>query len=169
MLARIGPCSAHERKVTLVDLPFPHLLLEADESASRLREQKDARGLAIEAMREFEERLVRTRHANLLDDAECQAAAAMNRGPCGLVDDEKMLVFEQDRRNRRHRQRRRRSSGCNSQRRNPHPVTEREALVGSGAGTVDPDLAAANDAIDVALRNPFGELQEKVVEALSNT
>jgi hypothetical protein len=46
-------------------------------------------------------------------------------------------------------------------------VAELQAILGGNASLVDPNLAAAQDAIDMALRHAFGDAHQEVVDALA--
>ena len=108
------------------------------------------------------------RPAQLLDDAEADAAAAVHRDAGRLVDREQVLVLVHDRELARRRGRRCRRRSATPHRRHAHLVAEREPRVGLGAALVDAHLAGADDAVDMGLRHALQQLaQQEVVEALA--
>ena len=54
-----------------------------------------------------------------------------------------------------------------SQRRYPHFVADLQPILGRHTPLVYPHLAAAHDAIDVALRHALGDAQQEIVDALA--
>src|SRR4030095_10190653 len=98
------------------------------------------------------------------DHAEAHAAAPVHRHAGRLVDHEERRVFVHDREFRRF---------ClcfrllrNPDGWNPHPVSGLQAVLGLDAPAVDPDLAAAEHAIDVAFGYPLEMAQQEIVDAL---
>ena len=97
------------------------------------------------------------------------AAAAMRGDAGGLVDDDQVLVLEQDRRHQGRGKGRRRSIARlrRSHGRDADVVAGLNPVVRRHAGLVDAHLAAANDAVDMALGHAPGESEQEVVEALA--
>ena len=119
-----------------------------------------------EAVHQLQKRLVFARHAYLFDDAVRNAAATVHCGTRGLVDNQQVLVLEQYWRHGR-RNPGNQWAGGDMQRRNSDLVAQNKPLVDIGARAVDAHLAAAHDAIDMALGYSLGELQQEVVEPLA--
>ena len=153
MLAIIDPVAPHQRKVPLIDQAVAHLSMQAQQPTPALGQQQDARGLAIEPVRQFKKDLMRPRRAHPLDQAEIDATAAVHGQPRRLVDCQHMLVLEQHRRYLAPRWRRPHRYCCQPKRRHPYPVPHRKSLVDGGATAIDPHLAAANDPVHMALGN----------------
>ena len=105
--------------------------------------------------------------AQLLDDAEADAAAAVHRHAGRLVDREQVLVLEDDRELARRRRRRRRLAVGHAHRRHAHLVAQREPRVGAGAALVDAHLAGADHPVDMGLRHALEQLDQEVVEPLA--
>ncbi len=96
VLAIVLPVADDQRQIALVDLSLAQHLVQPHQRAPGLGEQQDAGGLAVEPVRQFEERLMWPRRAHLLDQTERHPAAAM-RGQAGrLVDRDQVLVLVQD-------------------------------------------------------------------------
>src|SRR5689334_9401802 len=83
---RMRPRAAHEHEVALVDFAVAELPVQLGERRALLRDQQDARRLAVEAMDELEKARLRPRGAQLLDEAERDPAAAVHGEAGRLVD-----------------------------------------------------------------------------------
>ena len=95
-------------------------------------------------------------------------AATVDGQSRGLVDCDQRVVFEKDRqRNRPGGERPRRILWrCDADRRDTQIVPDRQTGVGMDAPTIDPNLAAAQDPIDVALGHPFEYAKQEIVDPL---
>src|SRR5574337_1245729 len=142
------------------------LRLQAGQRAAPFGEQQDARGLLVQPVHEFEEARARPRAAQLLDDAERHPRPAVHRDAGGLVDREQVIVLVHERELAR-RHRRRLVAQRQPQRRQPHLVTRREPGVGAGAAAIDPHLASADHAVDMALGHPLELAPQEVVQPLA--
>ena len=92
--------------------------------------------------------------------------------PGRLVQRDQRVIFEQDRRDGERRAGRLRPTPadlCDPDRRHPQPVAGVKPCLGPRPAAIEPDLAAAQDAIDVALGNPLQNLEQVVVDALAFT
>src|SRR6185503_15418109 len=120
-------------------------------------------------MHEFEEACLSSRCAQLLDEAKRDAAAAMHGHSGGFVDRDQPVVLEQDGRLER---------PCDAttdaglarcrepQRRKSEHVAGGNAHIGTDAPLVEPNLAAAQDPVNVALRNALQMPQQEIVDTL---
>src|SRR6185503_10892428 len=130
-----------------------------------LRQYEQPGSIAIQAVRQLEHLRFRTRSTQRLDHPEAHAAAAVDRDAGRFVDHEQGGVFEGDREAAGLGGRSGDRSG-NPHRRQPDLVAEPQAIVRLDAPAVDPDLAAAQDTIDVTLRHAFQPAQQEIVDAL---
>src|SRR5208283_5785409 len=95
---------------------------------------------------------LRPRRAQLLDKAETDAAATVDGEPGGFVDGHQRLVLVEDGQGDGARRLLcRRGPGGDANRRDAQVVPKREAGLRPHALAIDPDLPAAQDAVDVAL------------------
>src|SRR5690606_12788522 len=91
------PPAGDDRPVALVDLALAQLRMQVRQRRPPLREQQHARSLAVEPMHQLEEARLRTRGAQLFDDAAGYAAAAVHRDRRRLVQrDEVVVLVEHD-------------------------------------------------------------------------
>src|SRR6185295_11359179 len=95
---RVAPLAPDEHGVALVYRAIAQLRVQAHERETLLCDQQHARRVAIEPVDEFEERRGGTRMADALDDAERDAAAAVDCEPSRLVERDQCVVLEQNRR-----------------------------------------------------------------------
>ena len=136
-----------------------------------LREHQHARGVAVEPVHELEETRVRAlARAAARSTPMAHAAAAVHGEPAGLS----MTISA--------------SSSCRTaagsaepraapapggwrerraHRRQPQPVARFEPVLGPDPAAVHPHFAAAQDAVDVALRHAFQQPRQVVVDALA--
>ena len=143
--------------------------MQRRQCAALLGEQQQTRGVAVESMHEFKEARQRPLRAQLLDDAETDAAAAVYREPGWLVEHQQVLVFVEDSVLELGVGRRcgaRRLCG-DSHRRQAQFVTRSQAISGLGAAAVDPHFSAAQDAVHMAFWHPFEYFQQIVVDSLA--
>ncbi len=151
--------------------------MQAGERRPLLRDQKDSRRTAIEAMDELQKLRLGSGAPQPLDHSEADAAPAVHGDPRRLVERDQRIVFVQyperlvtGRRGLTPRTRgllpRGRSHRCPNWR-NAQLVAPRKTPIGTRPATVHPDLAAAHDAIDMALRYPLERLDEVVVQTLA--
>ena len=162
--------SAHQHDVALVERPLAQLLVQRDQRGALLRDQHRARRVAVEPMDELEKARVGPRRAHLLDEPGRDPAAAVDRQPGRLVDDNEHVVLEQD----RHldglagagRDGARRRGRRGPHRRDPDDVAQDEPRVGPDAPLVHADLPAAQDPVDVALGNALEDAGQEIVDAL---
>ena len=75
-----------DRHVDLLHLAFAQHAVQFDQGAALLRDDQQAGGVAVEPMRQFQQLGLRARRAQRFDDAEADAAAAVDRDAGGLVD-----------------------------------------------------------------------------------
>jgi hypothetical protein len=142
------------------------LVLQRHQGRALLGDQQQARGLLVEPVHEFEELRRRARLAQLLDDAEADAAAAMHGHAGGLVDGDQVLVLVHHREFARRRGRFGRPVG-HAHRRHTHHVADLQTSVGGGAALVDAHFARADDAVDMRLGHALEQPDEEVVQPLA--
>ena len=94
---RVAPLAADQHGVALVDRAVAQLRVQAGQREALLGDEQNARRFAVEPMHELEECRVRTRETQPLDDAERDAAAAVNGETRRLVERDQRVVLEQDR------------------------------------------------------------------------
>ncbi|SQC03335.1 Uncharacterised protein [Clostridium sporogenes] len=164
------PFAVRAREVALVHPVLADLLVQADERRALLREHQDPGRLAVEPVHQFEEFRARTRLAHLLDHAERDAAAAVDRDPGRLVDDEHRVVLVQ------HVEIRGRHDGRvgarevgrrHAHRRHADEVAELQAVLRVDPALVHAHFAAAEDPVNMAFRHAFTDAQQEVVDALT--
>jgi hypothetical protein len=175
MAQRLHPASGNQHQVTLVGHPpraaggtSAKHLVQGEQARTLLADQEDPRGLAIKPVRQFEESRLRPLLPQRLDDTEALAAATMNGDTGGLVDHQQGLVLIDDRQvqsafGRHHHL----FGAADAQRRNAQQVAALQAMRDFDAATIDPHLAAADNAVNVALWHPLAELQQQVVNPLA--
>ena len=119
----------------------------------------------VQAMRQFEEFRQWPRPTQLFDDAEGHAAAAMYRDARRFVHHDERLVLERDFKipcwNSCLDWTLGGADGWYAQ-----PVTKLQPVLGRNPALIYPYLAAAQDAVDVALGHTLGDAQQVVVDAL---
>ncbi len=131
-----------------------------------LGHHQQARGLAVEPMGQFEEFRQRPRPAQLLDHAEGHPAAAMHRDTGGLVDhDQRLILMGNFKFPCRNNGLRRTFGGADG--RHAQAVADLQPILGRHPALVHPHLAAAQDAVDMALGHTLGNAQQEVVDALA--
>mmetsp|Transcript_45465 Transcript_45465/g.107315 ORF Transcript_45465/g.107315 Transcript_45465/m.107315 type:complete len:369 (+) Transcript_45465:1988-3094(+) len=159
------PVAPDERGIGLAGLALTQLVLQRRQRAALLGDHQQARGFLVQPVHQFQELGGRPRAAQGLDDAVADAGTAMHRDAGRLVDDQKMLVLEHDRKLAR---RCGRGSGLlgHAHRRNAHLIAEFQPRVGLGPALVDPHFASPNDAIDMGLGHALELTQQEVVQAL---
>ena len=170
-LQLFGPLARDERGVGLADRPIGALrtqvVLQGDQRFPRSRDQEQARGFLVEPMHELEELGLGPGPAQLLDDAEALAAAAVHGDAGGLVDGEQVFVLEDDRelawRRRRHF-----AAVGGTHGRDAHFIAQIQTRVGAGAALVDANFARADDAVEMRLRHALQDLGEEVVQSLAS-
>ena len=155
--------------------PRPRAAARAARSAPRASWRPAARptcrGRADARARGISRRAARARSRSI--DAERDAAAAVDRESGRLVERDQRVVLVQDRRHRdapRGRVGRRgRADGAAVRIGGIRSSIARRARRASGPTRppVDPDLAAAQDPVDVALRDAFQDLRQEIVDALA--
>src|SRR5687767_9163551 len=114
-------------------------------------------------MRQFQELALRPRRTQRFDYPETDPAAAVDRDPGGLVHHENRRVLVDHgeflwlwgRLALRH-----------PHRRDTDPIADFQAVIGLHAAAVDPYLAAAHHAVDVAFRHALQLTQQEVIDAL---
>ncbi len=167
---RIAPFAAHEHEVALVDLPVAQLRMKRSQRSALLRDQQHARRVAVETVDELEKRRVRARVAQPLDHPEGNAAAAVHGEPGRLVERDQRVVLVEDRRNGerpRERPRPPRLRRGRPDRRNAQFIPAREPSVRPDATPIEPDLAAAQNPVNVAFRDAFQQFLQKIVDSLA--
>ncbi len=146
--------------------------MQAAQHRAALRDQEAARGVAIEPVHEFEV-VLRIRGAQRLDHAEGQPRPAVYGHPAGLVDDEQPRVLVQDRGAQLARTERiegtrpRRPAALDAHGRQAHAVAGLEPLRRLRAPAIDPHLALAQHAVDMAARHARPLAQQVVVQPLA--
>src|SRR5262245_8763639 len=105
-----------------------------------------------------------------LDNAEAQAATAVDGDARRLVDHNQIPIFMNDRRGYEVPQRLRRRgllAGCLAlQRRQANTVTGGETMVGTRASAIHPHLAGPQDAVDEATWDVLEDAAQEVVDSL---
>ena len=96
LIISFRPGALHERQIPFVDLPFAQQLVQHSQGAAAFREQQAARRSPIEAMSQLEVFARGAQQAQGFDDAQTNAAAAMDGEPGRLVDDEEPRVLIND-------------------------------------------------------------------------
>jgi hypothetical protein len=123
--------------------------------------------IAIQAMNELQERRVRPGRAQLLHHAMAYTAAAVHGDPGGLVDNDEHLVFMDYFGLQRRRGAPRRGARAGAHRGYAQAIPLLQAIFRPHPAAVHPHFAAAQDAVDMALRHPFQPLRQVVVDALA--
>ena len=122
-------------------------------------------------MDEFEITRFGTGAADLFDDAEAHAAAAVDGNAGRFVDDQKRIVFVNDVKFARGRALnavfRRPLFFGGAYRRNADGIACLNAVVGFAAFFVQPHFAGADDAVDMAFRDAFEDFYQIVIKALA--
>ena len=128
-----------------------------------------AAGVFVEAVDEFEITRFGTGAADLFDDAEAHAAAAVDGNAGRFVDDQKRIVFVNDVKFacRRGLAFRRPLFFGDAYRRNADGIACLNAVVGFAAFFVQPHFAGADDAVDMAFRDAFEDFYQIVIKALA--
>jgi hypothetical protein len=173
---RVHPAAADQHQVTFVGAPRAAAetagtkhLVQRQKHRALLAKQQDAGGFTVQPVCKFEKTRLWPLSAQGLDYTEAFAAAAMHGDAGRLVDHQQAIVFED------HRQVHLQLGTGNdfvfsdgdAQRRHAQQVTALQAVGNLRAPTIDAHLAAAHDAIDVALGHPLAFLQQQIVEPLS--
>ena len=139
--------------------------MQANQRRALLREHQDPGRLAVEPVHEFEEFRARARRLHLLDHAERDAAAAVDRHPGRLVDDEHRVVLEQ------HVEVRGRHDGGFGTRevggghahgRHADDVAEREPVLRIDPTLVHAHFAAAQDPVNMVFGTPLQTRNRKL-------
>ena len=167
VLALVDPVAVDGGQVALVGQAVAHLRVQVGQGRALLGDQEQARGLAVEAVHQFQELGLRTRRAQLLDHAIGHARAAVHGHAGRLVDDEQVRILEHD---GEFRSRRGLGTGFLGQadRRNPHHVALAQAVHLVDAALVHPDFARAQDAVNMALGYAFADTQQEIVNSLTS-
>ena len=161
------PSTLHQGGIDLLHLPFAQHAVQLYQGAALLGDHQQTGGIPVQAMRQLEPLGLGTLRAQRFDHAVAHAAAPMHRHAGGFVDHQQRGVFVHDRQRQRLRCRPGGRRG-DSHRRHADPVAGLEPVVGLDPAAVDPDLAAAQHPVDVALRHPLQAAQEEVVDALGD-
>ena len=163
------PVAVTDRVIALVDAILANLLVQVHERRALFREHQHAGRLAIQPMHEFEKLRVRPRIAQLFDDAERHAAAAVHGDAGRFVDDDQVVVFEEDREFGGGRIRRnvRFIRLRDANRRHAHEIAEFEAIRGIDAALVHAHFPAAQNPVDVALGYALADAQQEIVDSLT--
>ncbi|EET43754.1 hypothetical protein NEISICOT_02515 [Neisseria sicca ATCC 29256] len=145
--------------------------VQFDERAAFFGDHQEAAGVFVEAVDEFEIAGFGAGAADLFDDAEAHAAAAVDGGACGFVDDEQCVVFVDDGK-----------FACGyglgavfrrplffggAHGRDAEQVAGLDAAVRLAAFFVQAHFAGADNAVDMAFRYAFEDFYQIVVKALS--
>ena len=143
--------------------------MQFDQRRAFFGEQQDARGFTVQPVHQFQELGLRTGMPQGLDDAETDPAAAVHGHARRLVDGQQRLVFKQDHRLET------RPCGHPGFRflggphwRNPHLILGLQPVIRADPPAVDPDLAAAQDTVNMAFRDPFQPSHQVIVDALAD-
>ncbi len=147
--------------------PSRSVACSASKRGALLGNEQHARGIAVQAVHELEKARLRPRRAQLLDQAVVDAAAAVDGEPRRLVDGKQRLVLVED--GQRDRACRPTPGGGRrrgAHRRNPQVVADGKPGVRPDPLAIDPDLAAAQDAVDMALGHALEHAQEEIIDAL---
>jgi hypothetical protein len=172
VLRRVHPAPADQHQVTLVGTGamLAEHVVQRCQRQPLLADQQDAGRLAIEAVCQFEKLRLRPLPAQGLDDAEADPAAAMHRDTVRLVDHKHGIVLVD------HRQFDAlfgdivdgtfRALGY-PHRRQAQPIAGAQPVGRGDPPAVDPYLAAAQDAVEMALRHPLAVPDQEIVQALA--
>jgi len=91
-----SPLTGEQRDIDLADLIVPELLMQRFERAAFLGDQQTTVSLPVQPMHQFEMPGVRSQSPQRLDDAMRKSTAPVHGHPGGLVEDQKVVVFEND-------------------------------------------------------------------------
>ena len=94
MLPVVHPVALYERAVVLLDAPFLHEVVHANERLAGLGDDECAARLFVETVAEFERHFVGARCAQPLDQPVTNARAPVGGKARGLENNEEMAVFE---------------------------------------------------------------------------
>ena len=162
------PISRRQREVVLPDPTLAKAGVELAQRAAPLGEHQTTGGLAVEPVNEPEIAQIGPGAPQEFDDAEAQAAAAMDRQTAGLVDDEQPFVLVDDvvKYRRRPRSVGRLRRRFEAHRRNAHLVAGLELVLGADPASVHPHLATPQQAIDPPPGNARQHPGQIIVDAL---
>ena len=164
----VAPVAADQRQIDFFHASFTQLLVQRHQRRAFFGEHQHARGIAIEPMHQLQEFCVRPHRAQLFNGAQADSAAAMHGESRRFVDNQHRRVLVQnvefDAGARLGQLRRIAFRDTNG--RDAHPVAVLNPVVRPNAALVDPHLAAAQNAVNVALRHPFKPSYQVVVDAL---
>src|SRR5262249_7277395 len=165
----VAPMPFYEDGIGLLDLSLAQLPVKREQRRAPFSEHQHARCVAVESVRELDERRLRTGRAQLLHDAMADPAAAVDRNAGWLVHYDEQLILVDDGSTQRRRGPRRRCTRMrgDTHRRQAQAVAFFQSVFRTDAAAIDAHFAAAQDAIDVALWHPFQVLGQVVVDALA--
>ncbi len=166
-----------DRAVSFAGIAFAQLRVQRHQRRAAFRHQQHAGGFPVEAVHEFEEAGLRAQRAQLLDDAAGDAAAAVHGDRSRFVDRDQVVVLQKDRQALRELRAGTaygivgtgiggplRPGLARGDRRNPEPIACLEPVIDRAPRAVHPDLAAADQPVQVALRDASASRDEEVVE-----
>ena len=170
---RSGRGAHHQRPVQLAHRARAEGRRQTRRRPGTARQQKRPAGVLVEAVHQARA-LARAEAQRIEHGVEMarDAAAALHRETGRLVDHQQLIVAIEDAAAqvaRRLRIQRRRGRACGSrgrlaQRRHPNPLTGMQARAGANASAVDPDLAAAQQLLQAAVRQVREMPPEPAVE-----
>src|SRR5271155_5602220 len=93
----VAPATLDEHQIALVGTALAQGRVQRHQRRALLGHEQHARGVAVEAVHQFEEPGLWALRTQLLDQAEANAAAAVYREPGRLVDGDERFVLVEDR------------------------------------------------------------------------
>jgi hypothetical protein len=164
-LTRRSP-SPDEGQIALFDAAGAERIVKRRQRRALFRDQQQARSFPVEPMGQFEKAGLGTLPAQLLDDTETDAAAAMDSHAGRLVDRQQAVVLVEDAvfAPGRHR-----SPGFAAQLqwRDAHLVAGPQPVLRGHPPAVHAHLAAPEYPVDETFRHALADAQQIIVDALA--
>jgi hypothetical protein len=166
---RVPPFASDENMVALVDPAFAQFRVQPGQRQAFFGNQQHARGVAVEAMNEFQKFCIGTRIAQPFNQAKAHTAAAVDGETGGLVERDQRVVFVEGRRNGSRSGQGPRSPLCSHRCADwwhAESITRYQTRIRANAQPVYPNLAAAQDPVDMAFGHALQNFQQVIVDPL---